>query len=404
MAEYEDNNIPNEYNVPIWDDKPLPIVPGYSHTPFGYYDDDILFRNEAYKFSKWASRRLGYPIVNIELQSGSFYACFEEAVTEYSSIINQFNMRENILYMQGSEYSENTNISQTPIRPNLGRIIEIAKEYGNEAGSGGNITWYSASFNLEPGVQIYNIEQAISRSMYEQGMINQLIENNIEVKRVYHNAPPAIGRYFNPYVGTGNMALMTSFGWDRITGINYMMMPLFNDLLRIQAVEFNDQIRRSAYSFEILNNNFRIFPVPRDFYRVYFNFIFKSDRNSYTYDNKNNSLMISDASNAPFKLMKYSNINIPGRQWIMKWALALCKETLGAVRSKYSTIPIPNTDVTLDGSELRQQAQTEKESLLAEMKEMLDSMSKKNQLVSKQEESDALNNILGKVPLPIFIA
>ena len=70
-------------------------------TPFGFYDADTDFSQSIDKFADWTARRLGYPLVDIELQSGSFYACFEEAVTEYSAQINQFNIKDNLLHLQG---------------------------------------------------------------------------------------------------------------------------------------------------------------------------------------------------------------------------------------------------------------------------------------------------------------
>jgi hypothetical protein len=37
----------------------------------------------------------------------------------------------------------------------------------------------------------------------------------------------------------------------------------------------------------------------------------------------------------------YTDINIPGRNWIQRFTLALAKEILGMIRSKYDTIPYP---------------------------------------------------------------
>ena len=405
MAEFEENIYPNVDEIPYWDDNPQPIQPGHNDTPFGYYDTDPLFRAESVKFSKWAARKLGYPIQDIELVSSSFYTCIEEAVSEYGSIVNSYNMRDNILTLQSSQYGQNTNISQKAVNPNMSKIIEISNQYGMEAGVGGNVGWYSASIITEDGVQVYDLEQAVSRSMVEQGVEDFSVYNNIELKQVFHNAPPAVNRYFNPFIGTGNQYLMTSFGWDKISGVNYIMMPLSNDVMRMQAIEMSDQIRKSAYSFDVVDNKIRIFPIPRATFPIYFKFIFKSDRSApIVLGNEDGSLWMSDISNIPYGLMTYSNINSPGRQWIMKWGLALSRELLGFIRNKYQTIPSMDSDISLNGNDLIQTAATEKEQLKTEINELLEAVSRKEQMARKQEEATALLEVLNKVPLPIWIA
>ena len=42
------------------------------NTPFGLYDNDSTFQSDSPKFAKWCAQRLGYPIMSVELQSGSF--------------------------------------------------------------------------------------------------------------------------------------------------------------------------------------------------------------------------------------------------------------------------------------------------------------------------------------------
>ncbi len=42
----------------------------------------------------------------------------------------------------------------------------------------------------------------------------------------------------------------------------FILMPVFEDLLRIQAIEFNDQFRKSAFTFNIVNGKIRVFPTP----------------------------------------------------------------------------------------------------------------------------------------------
>ena len=181
-----------------------------------------------------------------------------------------------------------------------------------------------------------------------------------------------------------------------------MMMPIYADMLRMQAIEFNDQIRKSAWSFQLINDRIKLFPIPdgSNFTVVYFDYILKADRSNAL---KGDTGTVSDFSNVPYQNITYSNINAVGKQWIRRYALALAKEMLGYIRGKYSSLPIPNAEVTLNGSDLISAAQTEKEGLITELKETLDTMSRQAQLERKQAESDAMLQQMNKIPLKIYV-
>tara|TARA_B100000678_G_scaffold250030_1_gene224654 strand:- start:3 stop:608 length:606 start_codon:yes stop_codon:yes gene_type:complete len=200
--------------------------------------------------------------------------------------------------------------------------------------------------------------------------------------------------------------MLDSFGWGSMTpAVQFMMMPIYADLLRIQAIEFNDQVRKSAYTFQLRNNKIRIFPSPTSTYKLWFEYIVKADRDNplqTRFGEKANTL-VSDYSNVPYDNMQYQYINDVGKQWVRKYGLALSKELLGMVRSKYGTIPIPNADTTLDGDTLRGEASAEKESLVTELRENLEASSRKMMLESDSEEATRLQEKLQKVPLPIYI-
>ena len=294
------------------------------NTPFGLYDSDNIFTGSAVSTAKWCAKRLGYPIVDIELQSGSFFACFEESVTEYSSQVNRFNIKENLLFLKGN----NTGSSYTHVnvKPNLGRNIEISKQYGAEAGVGGDVTWYSGSVSVSSGSgQEYDLDSlwgAVSAS-----------GKTMEIKRVFYQASPAITRFFDPYVGTGTATsqLLGSFGWQNASpAVYYMMMPMYDDMLRMQAIEFNDVIRKSAYSFELINNKLRVFPKPTNSspYKLHFQYILTEERSQPYTNLASASAEVSDFSNVPYDNMTYNQINDPGKQWIRKYTLALSKDTL----------------------------------------------------------------------------
>ena len=382
-------------NIPIW--------PGSSsfsegNTPFGHYDTELEFTSSADKTAGWCAKRLGYPIVDIELQDINFYACFEEATTEYSSQVNQFNIRENLLNLKG--HSTGSNLSQTNVGANLNSLITLAKDYGTEAGSGGHLTYYTGSFEAKAGQQIYDLKDvANSSASLEVGTPGV---DKFEIKKMMHNAPPAMVRYFDPFVGTGlgSQQMMDTFGWGNYSpGVSFMMQPLYDDLLRLQAIEFNDMVRKSQYGFDIQNNRIRLFPIPNDPYTVHFHYILESERNNPILGNS----VVSDYSNAKYDRIPYTSINHVGKRWIEKYTLALAKEMLGAVRSKFSSVPIPNSEITLDGADLRSEASTEKEILIAELRENLEATSRRALLVAQQEESEAMESTLNRVPSAIYI-
>ena len=366
-------------------------------TPWGLYDNDSDFTSDVDKFADWCARRLGYPIMSVELQSGSFYACFEESVSEYSAQVNQFNIKDNLLHLTGQ--ATGSNVTHKKVTPTLGRTVSLAKQYGTEAGVGGNVDWKKGSVNITSGTQEYDLD-ALFADVSESG-------EAIEIKRVYYEGTPAMQRFFDPYAttGYGTINMVEGFGFgNNSPAVSFTLMPIFEDLLRVQAIEMNDSIRKSAYSFTLVNNKLRIFPDPTANSTLYFDYVKTADRdNALVTEHGTTSNVVSDFSNVPYDNMQYQFINDVGKQWIRKYGLALSKELLGIIRSKYGTIPIPNSDTTLDGDTLRSEAAAEKETLITQLREMLEQTSRKALLEADKDEAEFLQEKLQKVPYPIYI-
>lgn len=380
-------------DIPIWTGN-CTFSPG--DTPFGYFDYDFQFQLDAPKVADFCARRLGYPMMDVELQSGSFFACFEQATSEFGNIINEYNIVDNFINLQGGSYNSNTNLTQKNISPNLGRVLQLSKEYGSEAGVGGRVTWRTGSLSIYSGQQNYNINTLFRDAVHPN--------ENIEIKRIFHDGPPAIVRYFDPFVGTGmgTQQMLQSFGWGSYSpGVSFLMMPMYSDLLRLQAIEFNDMIRRSSYSFELINNQLKLFPIPTYNFTLYFQYILESDRNSM--DNITTSGVISDMSNAPYNKIQYGDVNDVGKQWILKYTLALAKETLGNVRNKFESIPIPNSEIRMNGGDLVTQGREEQTTLVENLRGALDKVSRQAQLEKQQAENDAMQTTLNKIPLKIYV-
>jgi len=380
-------------NIPIWTGSSTFAV---GQTPFGFYDHQLDFQRDSDKVADFCARRLGYPLADVELQSGSFYTAFEEAITIYGNELYAYKVRENYLSLQGASSTIDANLQL--ISPNLANVVRISEQYGVEAGVGGNVTWYSGSINLTYGKQEYDM------NAWAASNADLKANDGIEIKRVFYESPPAITRYFDPYAGTGTgmIDLLDSFGWGSYSpAINFLLMPINYDLQTIQAIEFNDTIRRSNYSFELVNNQLKIFPIPNgSVQKLFFQYIKKSERNN-PYTNGND--IITNVSEVPFENPNYNTINSIGRQWIFEMTLAISKEMLGYVRGKYSTIPIPDSDVTLNQQDLLSSATADRAALIERLRNYFDETSRDKLLERKSLEGDYLEKELNKVPRVIYI-
>ena len=365
-------------------------------TPFGFYDYDTNFQVDSDKVAQFCASRLGYPTVDVEMGSGSLYACFEEAVTTYGNELYLYQIRNNFINLEAA--NTGSNLNQSVINPNLGNVIRLAENYGSEAGSGGNVTWYSGSIPLTASVQEYDLNAWKD---------TQGITGSIEIKTVFYQNTPAIVRYFDPYAGTGygSQQLLDIFGFGNYSpAINFLLMPIYYDVSVIQAIELNDQIRKSAFTFELVNNRLKVFPIPNATGQLFIQYIKVDERNAPTTPAYSGSNLVTDISNVPYENPTYQYINAPGRYWIFEYTLALAKELLGYIRGKYTSVPVPGAEVTLNQADLIAAANTEKAALIEKLRLDLDENSRKMQLQRKAEEADAMGRTLDQVPLPIYIA
>lgn len=366
-------------------------------TPFGFYDSDPAFQDAAVRFAKFAAIRLGYPLMDVELDSGSFFTCLEEAITEYGNQIYQYKVRENYLAMEGG--STATTANNLIMEPTLQRIVEIAKNYGSEADVGGNVPMNTGFLDLIGGQQEYDLNEWAEE---------EKVVGGIEIRKIFYEAPPAILRYFDPYAGSGFgiQSLMDAFDFGAYSpGINFMLMPVSADLLKIQAIEFNDQVRKSAYSFEIHNNRLRIFPIPRQGGKLRIEYYKLEDKRKLGAIDASSfaTPLITNVSEVPYENPTYGKINSVGRQWIYRYALALAREILGYIRGKYTTVPIPDSEATLNQQDLLTDARDEKKLLIEQLRDMLDATSRAKQLEMKSQESEYLEKTLKGVPMLIYI-
>ena len=379
-------------NIPIW--------PGSSSfsagdTPFGFYDSDSAFQTDADKVADWCARRLGYPLVDIELQAINLFTCFEEAINEYGSQLYHFQIINNFHTLEGT--STGSSLNNSIITPNLGNTINIAEQYGSETdGAGGNYKLEKGTLNVKQGQQSYDLMTDVGSTISGS--------EAVYLKKIYHYQPAAINRYFDPYAGTGTgiQSLMQTFGFGNYSpGVNFMLMPMYFDILKIQAIELNDHIRKSGYHFDIEDNRYlKLFPIPTSDYTLHYEYQLKSVANNPVKDPTGG---ITNMSNVPYTNPTYKYINEPGRQWIRRYALALAKEMLGSVRGKYQSVPIPGDTTTLDYQRLLSEAASEKAALIEELKTFLEETTRVKQLERQNQEAQLTQETFYKVPYQIYI-
>ena len=380
-----------------------------SPTPFGFYDADPQFQADADKVSNFCALRLGYPIENIELQDINFWAGFEEATTIYGNELYAFQTRDNYLNFEGA--STNTNVNNSLITPSFETIVRLSQQYGEEAGVGGNVTYYKGLLPLVAGQQRYDLKQWAT---------NEGITGGIEIKRVFFQPPPAINQLYSPTLlaGQGGLGGVPPAG---VYGLgygyaNYLMMPTSFTIQNLQAIEMQNTVTLSNYTFNIINNIISVFPIPGtgltgdDFdggedlgygHYLIFDFIKIQDRIDVAFADGTNK--ITDTATAPYLNPNYSKINSIGRSWIFEYTLAKAKEMLGLVRNKYASVPIPGAEVTLNGDSLVTSAEAEKTALKTRLREYFDQTSRQALLERRAAESVARVAEINQVPMTIFI-
>jgi|TARA_R110001592_G_scaffold1837_1_gene11149 hypothetical protein len=397
-------------DIQIWDGT-TDFIAGEA-TPFGFYDDDLAFQEDAPKVARYCAEKLGWPVLDIELNERQFYTAFEEAVTAYGKEVIESIASSTMSSTIGGSASGQA-VNATVFKPSLQTVIRSSAQYGMEAGVGGDVDLKSFLIDLVGGQQEYDLENLIG-------------DGSIEVRKVFYEAPPAILRYFDPYAGTGTgvQSLMDAFDFGSFSpGVNFLLMPASYDILKTQAIEFNDQIRKSAYTFEINNNKLRIFPVPKSAGKLKIQYFKTSEKNSAYVDDSilinaeasnsggvngtgggtSSSGTTTNLSNVNAQNLIYSEINSIGRQWIFKYTVATCKEMLAYIRGKYQTVPVPGAEVTMNAADLLADARDEKVFLVEDLKATMQSASLTNQLELAATQTKFINDTMQGIPMHIYV-
>ena len=371
-------------------------------TPFGFYDDDIEFQNDADSIVTFVKRKMGDDILSVELTKKQMWACFEESVSQYGSLVNEYQTKSQLSNLMG--ISTGSNVQQKYAHETLNFILRLAEPYAQESGIGGSYNTLSGSIILTGSQQDYDIYdnlKAEDGTLIFSSSLNSPA-SRMRILEIYHFSPQAAYRFFDTTSAINY--LNNEFSFESFTPETvFYVLPVFEDILRGGMMDLSNRVRRSNYSYRTSGTKIRIFPTPTTgsagrklWIRVGFGSNpFKTAYNDETVDG------VSTIANIPYGNISYKTINSMGRQWIFEYTLALSTELLGLVRSKFSTIPIPGNELTLNGDKLVTQGREDKEKLVTHMTELLDGLTYDKMLEGQAIKAENLQKVLATVPIPM---
>jgi len=394
--------------------------------PFGTYVDSNYWtatQITAYQSGSadevaYVYKKLGGDVLDIEITANQVYAAYEEACLEYSYLINIHqgkNVLSNFLGSPTGSFDGDGQI--TNVSGSVAGNIHIELKYpkfsfsyprkvtdlfSHEAGFGGTEDIYSASFNTTNLVQDYDLQAIISASSDFSASVGN---SRIVIRRVFYKTPRAMWNFYAYYGGinvVGNLANYGQYADDS----TFEIVPVWQNKLQAAAYEDSIKTRTSDFAYEVKNNKLRLFPAPSTYTpdKMWFEFSVADIIPWEEEGNVDSGISgINNINTLPFQNLPYDSINSIGKQWIRRFALAVCKEMLGLIRSKFSTIPIPGNDVSLNGPDLVSQGKAEQDALRDELKLVLDELTYKSLMETDRDLMNATKEIISQIPMPIFI-
>jgi len=373
-----------------------------SPTPFGFFDADVTFQVEADAMVTFVKRKLGDDILSVELTKKQIWACFEEACLEYSMLVNQAQAKNQLANLLGVETGSLSGAEQKYPRENIEFMVRRAEAYSIEAGLGGSYNAMSGAIQLEQGRQDYDIYSELkddAGNLIFSSSLNTP-RGRMKIMEVFHFDPQAAYRFFDTTSAINY--LNNEFAFESFTPETvFYILPVFEDVLRGGMLNMSQRVRRSNYSYKIVGTKIRIFPQPTQDNprKLWIRVQFGVNPLSPPFDDESIN-GVSGLSNIPYGNIDYSKLNSISRQWIRQYCLALAKELLGLIRSKFSTVPIPGGDLTLNGTDLINQGREDQESLRTQLNELLGELTYTKLLENEAAASDNLQKILRNIPVP----
>jgi len=377
-------------------------------TPFGIFDSEVPFQTFADNMVSFVKRKLGDDVLSVELTSKAIYGCLEEAVLTWNANILEFQAKSNLANILGQPTG--SDVQDLYPRETLEFLLRQAAPYSMAGSYSGYQPEFSGSIVLERGRQDYNLTTELVNASGTP-LINLQPSGSVQpfrVTEVFHFSPAVAFRFFDS--SSAINFLNNEFNFESFTPETvFYVLPVFEDLLRQGQLQMSQRVRRSNYSYRIIGNNLRIFPVPnrtRDnprklFVRVQFAAdAFNLNSGSYGSPQDDSVYGISNIGNIPYNDVQFSSINAVGRQWIREYCLALCMIVLGFIRGKVRNIPVPNADVQLNYDDLLDRGYTDKERLITQLREQLDQLTYYTLVEKEADKSENLMRQLKGIPMP----
>ena len=382
--------------------------------PFGIYTSDA-FISGAVDQVAYTYRKIGGDVLDIEIKAENVYANYEEAVLEYSYLINLHQAKNALgsalgtatgsFDQDGNVVSGQSGVELKYPKFNFGYAMKVGQQFSHEAGIGGTQPIYSASFDSVADQQDYDLQAIVSASAEAGGVPYADIDRTkrIVIRDVFYVSPQQMWRFYGYYGGLNVVGNLHTYG-QYADDSTWQVIPVWQN--KLQAIQYEDHLytRTSHYSYEIINNNLRLFPIPTTVSPEKFWFRFSIRDSTFSDEYNDGQDGVNNINTLPFENIPFENINSMGKQWIRRFALALSKETLGQVRSKFgNNVPIPGDNVTLNGSDLLSQAKDEQDKLRQELKDQLETMTYEKLIETDKNIVDNTNAIQKNVPLGIFV-
>ncbi len=376
-------------------------------TPFGFFDSDTDFQNEADNVVTFVKRKLGDDILSVELTKKQIWGNLEEALLEYGSVLNQYQAKSQLVQFLGMPSGSFLSGSEQKFpRENLEYLTRFAEPYAMEAGVGGSYNMISGSISLEQNRQDYDIytelKDADGNTLFDNASNNP--KSKLKIREVFHFNPQAAYRFFDTTSAINY--LNNEFSFESFTPETiFYVLPVFEDILRAGQLDLSNRVRKSNYSYKVIGSKIRIFPMPSqvDPQKLFIRVQYRPDPLNPAF-NDSSVHGVSNLSNVPFGNLIYTRINSIGRQWIRQYALSLSREQLGLIRSKFQNIPIPGESLQLNGTDLVSQGRDDKEKLITGLKEMLDTMTYDKLMEVQANRAESVNKQLKYVPMPNGLA
>jgi len=392
--------------------------------PFGVYTG-ADFVSGAVDQVSYVYRKLGGDVLDVEITAKQVYAAYEESVLEYSYIVNVHQSKNSLSDMLGNptgSFDSDGEMKAGSLKTALSgtgaelRYPKFNFSYGRRAamglseraGVGGDTQFYTASLDVVKNQQYYDLQAAVSSSAASSVSGSVPFANidknrKITITKVWYKSPRVMWRFYGYYGGINAVGNLSTYG-QYADDSTWQVVPVWQNKLQAMAYEDALYTRISHYSYDIRDNNLRLFPTPSgvDMEKLWFEFITEEDPLIDKPGRDTGAEGINNMNTAPFANIPYNNINSIGKQWIRRFSLAVCKEMLGIVRSKFATIPIPGESVTLDGPALLTAAKDEQSALREELKTVLDELTYTK--LSERDSTIATNTetLLSKIPLAIY--